>query len=155
MLGCHKSRLFSKASYELYADKCATSYLPLVIDDPKSNNTISDLTVALFNGAEEGTMNAVIGSLKQQRSFAQISLREKPKGTYNVHLIIAAVDGVYTVCYTHGLHRYTSRTILIPFAGPPLDISLTCYAELPDLLDSAASCIGHLIGLGKRHHRDG
>ena len=53
VVGCHKSRLFSKATYEKYADLCASSHLPLGIDDPKTKNTISNLTVALFNGAEE------------------------------------------------------------------------------------------------------
>ena len=35
----------------------ATSYLPLGVDDPKSKTTVSDLTVSLFNGAQEGTVS--------------------------------------------------------------------------------------------------
>ena len=56
MLGCHNSRLLSKASYKKYADLCTSSYLPLGVDDPKSKAAISDLTVSLFNGVEEGTV---------------------------------------------------------------------------------------------------
>lgn len=57
LLGVHNSRLFSRATYEKYADLCATSYLPLGVDDPKPKTTVSNLTVSLFNGAQEGTVS--------------------------------------------------------------------------------------------------
>ena len=45
----------SKASYEKYADLCSSSFLPLAIDDPKSKASISDLIIALYNGAKSAT----------------------------------------------------------------------------------------------------
>lgn len=35
---------------------CASSYLPLGVDDPKSKGAISDLVISLFNGAKAATM---------------------------------------------------------------------------------------------------
>ena len=69
LLGVHPSRLFSRATYEKYSNLCATSYLPLGVDDPKSKSTISDLTVSLFNGAQEGT---VTHGAKQPLSMAVV-----------------------------------------------------------------------------------
>ena len=57
MVGAHPARLFSRATYEKYANLCAASHLPLGVDDPKSKTTISELTVSLFNGAQEGTIS--------------------------------------------------------------------------------------------------
>lgn len=54
--GAYPSRFVSKASYEKYADLCSGSYLPLAVDDPKSKSAISDLVVALFNGAKAASM---------------------------------------------------------------------------------------------------
>ncbi len=70
MLGAHPSRFYSRATYEKYADLCASSYLPLAVDDPKSKTAISDLTVSLFNGAQEGT---IVHGAKQPLSMAVIS----------------------------------------------------------------------------------
>ena len=41
--GSYPSRLLSKATYEKFADLCSSSYLPLGVDDPKSQSIISDL----------------------------------------------------------------------------------------------------------------
>ncbi len=54
--GAYPNRFVSKASYEKYADMCASSYLPLGVDDPKSKGAISDLVISLFNGAKAATM---------------------------------------------------------------------------------------------------
>ena len=54
--GAYPSRFVSRASYEKYSELCSTSYLPLGVDDPKSKTTISDLCIALFNGAKEATI---------------------------------------------------------------------------------------------------
>ena len=40
--GGYPSQFVSKAMYEKYADMCSSSYLPLVVDDPKSKGAISD-----------------------------------------------------------------------------------------------------------------
>lgn len=55
--GAYPSRFVSRASYEKYSQLCATSFLPLGIDDPKSKVSISDLVILLFNGAKEATIN--------------------------------------------------------------------------------------------------
>ena len=54
--GAYPSRFVSCASYEKYSQLCATSFLPLGIDDPKSKVSISDLVISLFNGAKEATI---------------------------------------------------------------------------------------------------
>lgn len=54
--GAYPSRFVSQASYQKYADLCASSYLPLGVDDPKSKKAISDLVISLFNGAKAATM---------------------------------------------------------------------------------------------------
>ena len=55
LLGCMR-RMFSKGTKEKYASLCCNTTLPLVIDDPRSQNTISDLVISLYNGAYEGTI---------------------------------------------------------------------------------------------------
>lgn len=57
LLGCDKTRLFSKATKEKYSSLCAKSTLPLVIDDPRSQSAIGDLVLSLYNGAYEGTIS--------------------------------------------------------------------------------------------------
>lgn len=54
--GSYPSCFVSQATYQKYADLCSSSYLPLGIDDPKSKNAISDLVIALFNGAKAAMM---------------------------------------------------------------------------------------------------
>lgn len=54
--GAYPSRFVSRASYEKYSEMCCSSYLPLAVDDPKSRSAISDLSIALFNGATEATI---------------------------------------------------------------------------------------------------
>ena len=54
--GAHPARFSSKATLERYTQLCADSCLPLGIDDPKSKAAISDLTLALFNGAKGATI---------------------------------------------------------------------------------------------------
>jgi hypothetical protein len=56
MCGVYPTRFYSKASLEKYNDLCSDSHLPLGIDDPRSRAAISDLTMALFNGAKGGTL---------------------------------------------------------------------------------------------------
>lgn len=55
MLGNSK-RFYSKATIAKYTQLCSSSCIPLGIDDPKSQAAISDLTIALFNGAVGATM---------------------------------------------------------------------------------------------------
>jgi hypothetical protein len=52
----YPSRFVSQSTYQKYADLCSSSYLPLGIDDPKSKTVISDLVIALFNGAKAATI---------------------------------------------------------------------------------------------------
>lgn len=54
--GAYPSRFVSEASYQKYTHLCSSSCLPLGIDDPKSKSAISDLVVALFNGAKAATI---------------------------------------------------------------------------------------------------
>ena len=57
LLGCTEQRMFSKATKEKYASLCSTTTLPLIIDDPRSKDSISDLVMSLYNGAYEGTLS--------------------------------------------------------------------------------------------------
>jgi len=57
MLGAYPQRFWSHGTREKYASLCSTSYLPLGIDDPRSKAVISDLVMALYTGATEGTMS--------------------------------------------------------------------------------------------------
>ncbi len=52
----YPSRFYSKATLEKYTELCSNSHLPLGIDDPKSRTIISDLIIALFNGAKGATI---------------------------------------------------------------------------------------------------
>ena len=54
--GAYPSRFVSKASFEKYSEMSCSSYFPLAVDNPKSRSAISDLTIALFNGAAEATI---------------------------------------------------------------------------------------------------
>ena len=45
--------------------------------------------------------------------------------------------------------RYLSRCLLLEFHAPPLEISMTRYAELPGLLTGCTSAIGTFISLGE------
>jgi len=57
MMGITESRFWSGGSKEKYLQLCCDSYLPLGIDDPHSKAAISDLCMALFNSAQEGTIS--------------------------------------------------------------------------------------------------
>ncbi len=48
-------RFYSKGTVERFTDISSHSYLPFAIDDPKSKNSISELTISLFNGANATT----------------------------------------------------------------------------------------------------
>ena len=56
VVGAYPNRYFSRGTYQKYLDLCTESFLPLGVDDPKTNTAISDLTAALFNGAQETTL---------------------------------------------------------------------------------------------------
>ena len=56
MIGIAESRFWSGGSKDKYLQLCCDSYLPLGIDDPHSKASISDLCMALFNFAQEGTI---------------------------------------------------------------------------------------------------
>ena len=51
--------------------------------------------------------------------------------------------------------RYTSKCLLLEFMGPALDIPMTQYAELPELLQASSSAIGGMIGLGRKFVESG
>ena len=57
MMGIAESQFWSGRSKEKYLQLCCDSYLPLGIDDPRSKASISDLCMALFNSAQEGTIS--------------------------------------------------------------------------------------------------
>ena len=54
--GAYPSRFVSKVTYQKYTHMCASSHLPLGIDDPKSKTAVSDLAISLFNGAKAATV---------------------------------------------------------------------------------------------------
>ena len=39
---------------------------------------------------------------------------------------------------------------MIEFPGPSLDISMSNYAKLPQLIENSSSAVGYLIALGKK-----
>lgn len=55
MIGALSQQFWSQASKEVYMNLCCNGNLPLLIDDAASKPTISDLAVALYDGAFEGT----------------------------------------------------------------------------------------------------
>lgn len=57
IVGAYPERFYSKASLAKYCELSSNSTLPYGIDDPKSRTALGDLTVALFNGAKEGTIS--------------------------------------------------------------------------------------------------
>ena len=48
-----------------------------------------------------------------------------------------------------------SRCLLLEFGLPCLDISLSRYSKLPDLLENASSNVGFIISLGKKFTEQG
>ena len=54
--GVYPSRFYSRASLEKYSELCSASYLPQGIEDPKLKPAISDLTIAVLNGAKGTTI---------------------------------------------------------------------------------------------------
>lgn len=56
LTGAQETRFFSKISKEKVLQLCATSSIPLGVDDPQSKNDISRLIIDLFNGARSGTV---------------------------------------------------------------------------------------------------
>ena len=57
MIGALPQRFWSQASKEMYMNLCCNGNLPLLIDDPMSKQAISNLAVALYDGAFEGTIS--------------------------------------------------------------------------------------------------
>ena len=57
LTGTLLQRFWSQGTKEKYTQLCCSGCLPLLIDDPKSTQAISDLAIALFNGATEGTIS--------------------------------------------------------------------------------------------------
>ena len=56
MMGLLPHRLWSNGTREMFVQLCCTGYMPLGIDDPKSQSTISELVMTLFGGANECTI---------------------------------------------------------------------------------------------------
>lgn len=87
----YPARFLCKASFEKYMELCCTSYLPLGVDDPKSQSAISDLAVALFNGAKQATIRR--GEM-QPHSMAVISANftTRPQEKYGLY------QAIYNMC---------------------------------------------------------
>ena len=56
MLGVSDTRMYCSITKEKIIDLCCQSTLPVAVDDPKSRGEISNLIVALYNGANVGTL---------------------------------------------------------------------------------------------------
>ena len=52
-------------------------------------------------------------------------------------------------------YRYTSRSLLIEFDAPCLDIPMLEYAKLPQLMEKSSSAVGIIISLGERFMEEG
>ena len=52
----HATVLVPGTRSNIFSYICCSGGLPLLIDDPKSKQAISNLAIALFNGATEGTI---------------------------------------------------------------------------------------------------
>lgn len=57
MIGVLPQRFWSHGTKEMYSQLCSDGFLPLLIDDPRSQNAISGLVMSLYNGAHEGTIS--------------------------------------------------------------------------------------------------
>lgn len=56
LLGALESRFYSKISKPKILQLCATSSIPLAVDDPQSKGDISRLVIDLYNGARNATI---------------------------------------------------------------------------------------------------
>ncbi len=90
----YPSRFISRATYQKYADLCSSSYIPLGVDDLKSKSAISDLVIALFNGAKAATMKhgestptsmAVISATVEQEKYGQVAVVVDQNSLYLLH----------------------------------------------------------------------
>ena len=66
MMGISESRFASSITKEKIIDLCCESSVPLGVDDPYSKGDISNLIIALYNGASVGTL--VRGEKQLKRS---------------------------------------------------------------------------------------
>ena len=80
LLGCHKSRFYSRGTREKYAPLLGKSTFPLGIDDPQKVDTIGELMVDLFNGGK--SMTVAHGDIEPMSSgviTANFNLSKKAK----------------------------------------------------------------------------
>ena len=114
-----------------------------MIDDPKSKQAISDLAIALFNGANEGTITR--GQAKP--SFvavvtANFTVCEKEK------LVYIYIASRYLFYYNH-THRYLFRCLLIEYKQPCLRATMAQFEELNNLMNTLSSSVGYMISFVK------
>lgn len=86
LTGSLPNRFWSQASKEMYMNLCCNGSLPLLIDDPSYKQAISNLAVALFDGAFEGTISR--GSAKPScmaMVTANFTVTENEKYVHNNH----------------------------------------------------------------------
>ena len=136
-------RFWSQGTKEKYIQLCCSDCLPLLIDDPKTKQAISDLAITLFSGATEGTITR--GQAKPSCMAvvtANFTVWEKEKLVY-----IYIVD-IYFTMYNH-THRYLSRCLLIEYKQPCLYATMAQFEELNNLMNTLSSSVGYMISLGK------
>ena len=57
LLGANGCQLFSKITKQKILQLCCQGTLPVVVDDPESQNDINRLIIDLYNGAKSGTIS--------------------------------------------------------------------------------------------------
>lgn len=56
LIGAEECQLFSKITKQKIFQLCCGGSLPVVVDDPESQNDINRLIIDLYNGARSGTL---------------------------------------------------------------------------------------------------
>ena len=62
LIGADECQLFSKITKQKIIQLCSEGSLPVIVDDPESQNDINRMIIDLYNGAKSGTITR--GELK-------------------------------------------------------------------------------------------
>jgi len=103
-------RFWSHGTKETYSQLCSDGFLPLLINDPRSQNAISGLVMSLYNDTYEETIS---------RGGNKPSCMAIITANFTVIKSEKYVNILYILSYTHmHFHRYLSRYLPIEFKCP-------------------------------------
>ena len=146
MIGVLTQRFWSHGTKEMYSQLCSDGFLPLLIDDPRSQNAISGLVMSLYNGAYEGTISRG-GNKPSCMAIITANFTVIESEKYIIYIYS-------NYLYTCALYRYLSRCLLIEFKHPRMKCPVTNFDKLHHLMNQSSSAIGFLISLGQRFTKE-